>query len=479
MNYSDSNVVWIWGILIDMERSSKPNIKGRTMVLADFLTRANVLRWLRSTAQVAFGFGIFFSTFRYRFILYELRFPPIYQDYTDGLVFLSDVFLLLALLLWVGSLAVNPKRITFGPLVLSIPLGGLILASIVSALFSINPVISAYHVLRLIALSGLYLYVVNEIRTLRTVIWAIAGSVFIQASVGVAQVLRQHSLGLILMGELELDPAWSGVSIVWAEGIRSLRAYGLSDHPNILGGCLAFALLLLMSWLITRDSPVRMLIAGVFISGVVALFLTFSRAAWLGFIVGLLLMAWLLIRTQRREIILNGAYLMLACLVVLTPFILRNAKMLGVRLNMGDSFQEVGYETRSLVERAALNTAANEIFARNAVTGVGIGTFPLALRESNPDFEFFFQPPHNTLLNAAAETGIFGALFYFLALVGPWIATIWNRRRLRFTTDMIGVLAAMATIIVVGFFDYYTWLLAPGRTWAWLVWGLWASFYHD
>jgi len=56
-------------------------------------------------------------------------------------------------------------------------------------------------------------------------------------------VIHQGDLGLQLLGEYRLDPAWEGVSIVWMEGLRTLRAYGLSDHPNILGGSLAFALI--------------------------------------------------------------------------------------------------------------------------------------------------------------------------------------------------------------------------------------------
>jgi len=35
----------------------------------------------------------------------------------------------------------------------------------------------------------------------------------------------------------------------------------------------------------------------------------------------------------------------------------------------------------------------------------------------------------------------------------------------------------LLAIYVVGLFDYYTWVLAPGRLWQWLAWGLWASFY--
>ena len=47
------------------------------------------------------------------------------------------------------------------------------------------------------------------------------------------------------LGELVLDPRQNGVSVVATSGTeRLLRAYGLTDHPNILGGLLVFGLLL-------------------------------------------------------------------------------------------------------------------------------------------------------------------------------------------------------------------------------------------
>ncbi|MEW5961398.1 MAG: hypothetical protein AB1801_27075, partial [Chloroflexota bacterium] len=77
------------------------------------------------------------------------------------------------------------------------------------------------------------------------------------------------------------------------------------------------------------------------------------------------------------------------------------------------------------------------------------------------------------------ETGLFGALFYFIALVAPWTALWFNRSRLKFSADLLVVSGVLAAVTIVGFFDYYTWLLGPGRLWQWLVWGLWGSIYQN
>ena len=66
------------------------------------------------------------------------------------------------------------------------------------------------------------------------------------------------------------------------EGVRWVRAYGLASHPNILGGVLAFGLLVIAS--AQGDGRwTRLIRMAVFGLGVAGLFLTFSRAAWIAF----------------------------------------------------------------------------------------------------------------------------------------------------------------------------------------------------
>lgn len=438
---------------------------------------------VRRLAGGSFAAAIFFAPFRYRWLLFEHAIPPVYSDYTDGLVFLSDIFLVALLALWLLSLALRPRRLSVGPLWLAIPLSGLALVSALSAVFSVLPSLSFYHLARLMIYAGLYLYIVNEVRGPRSLLPALAAGAAVQAAVGVGQWLAQADLGLQRLGEYELDPAWNGVSIVWAEAGRSLRAYGLSDHPNILGGLLVFSLVLLLAWYIAADrhpasSANRTLAAGVFALGLAGLFLTFSRSAWLGLIAAAGFMAALLVWKRRWTALLDGAALLAAGLIVLTPLIWRSLPYLGVRLNAGNTFAEVPYEKSSLGERAVLNEAANAIFADNALNGVGLGTFPVALRQAQPDFGLYYQPPHMVMLEVAAETGLFGALFYGLAVTTPWLALMLRRKRLNYTPELIGAYALLLAISVVSLFDYYPWLLAPGRFWAWLAWGWWAATFQ-
>jgi hypothetical protein len=72
------------------------------------------------------------------------------------------------------------------------------------------------------------------------------------------------------------------------------------------------------------------------------------------------------------------------------------------------------------------------------------------------------------------ETGFFGATFYFLLMILPWLALL-RRRDLWTNPQLIGAAGMLLAVTVVGFFDYYTWLTTPGRIWQWLAWGMFAA----
>jgi len=432
----------------------------------------------RYLTLLCLGLTIILIPFRSRVATLARPVPPIYKDYTDFVLYYSDVFLIATLVFWVVSLALKPRRLRFGPLFLSLPVAAITFFGILSVFSSADPPLSLYHSIRLLLLDGLYLFVVNEIRSLKLIFLPVGIQVFIQAAVGVAQSLKQASVGLQALGEYELDPAWSGVSIVGSEGARFLRAYGLSDHPNILGGCLAFGLLLISIWYLKSERGT--LIAALFILGALGLLLTFSRAAWLALVSGSLLAAVLSFKAQGRQVVRKWAVLAGAALIVILPFLWYHAGHIGLRLNRDSSFTQSSSESRALDERALLNRAGNQIFSREPLTGVGLGAFPQVLKQERPEWPFDYQPVHFVLLDAAAEIGLFGALAYALAIVTPWIAlglALFRRARLSVSPSLIAVTGLLFAVTSVGFFDYYTWLLAPGRLWAWLTWGLWGALY--
>jgi O-antigen ligase len=169
---------------------------------------------------------------------------------------------------------------------------------------------------------------------------------------------------------------------------------------------------------------------------------------------------------------------MIAGLIAALPFAWSNADYLGVRLNVNNSFVTVAAEDQALGERTILNSLARGMILDRPM-GVGLGAFPIALREREPAYPFNYQPPHHVLLEAASELGVIGGGLYFVMIVAPWIALIINRRRLIASPALIGLSGLVLAVSVIGVFDYYTWLSVPGRLWLWLIWGLWGAMYQS
>jgi len=299
-------------------------------------------------AKFAFFATIVLAPVRWRVTLLERPNGTVYGDYTDFLLFIPDIALIVTLLAWGGSIMWTRVPIKLGPVYVWFPLAGLTLAGLVSALPSVDRALSLYHAVRFILLFLFYLYTVNEGITILSVGLVVALQGLIQAGVAIGQSVLQRSIGLQPIGEYLLDPGWSGVSIVSDGATRFLRAYGLSDHPNILGGCLAFGLIVLLVLYFVQAGRGRALIGVTFALMALALLLTFSRAAWLAFAAGAGLVVVLEAKAGRggnlKSVIPPGVVASL----LLVPFIVANWNYFGARLNVGQSFEGIRAEAQSM-----------------------------------------------------------------------------------------------------------------------------------
>jgi O-antigen ligase len=430
---------------------------------------------MRALARWSLFGMIVVSPFRARYELIA-RDAPLYSDYVDILVVAADAFLAAVLVFWVFALALQPRRLWFGPHLVLWPVVGLLIAVCLSVPLSIDSTLAGSNALRTVLATLLALYVINEVGSLREVVPAIAVMVVIQAVLGIAQVIEQQSLGLAVLGEKVLHPDLPGSSIIWApDEPRLLRAYGLTDHPNVFGGVLACSLALIATGLSRSRTIWTALLTVVFALGAVALLVTFSRAAILAFIVGVALVFLLLFYRRAWEHLGLWLAACVAAAVIGAAFIAPYAPYLSARVNPSAQ-PEGSNERRSLDERSALADKTNEIFLENPVLGVGAGVTPVAMLEEFPDFKYNYQPAHFVLLDVAAETGVLGAVFYSLLVLTPFALLIWRRRQL--TPELIGASGALLALHVLGLFDYYTWLFPAGRILFWLVLALWVVAYR-
>lgn len=445
--------------------------------------------WLTRAGQLALAALLFSSPWMIQWVDIHRRVSSIFAGYSDFYLYPSDIFLVLTVVLGLAGAQLG-GRLRFGPWYLTLPLAALVALSWIGVPFGVDPALTFYHSVRFLLLFGLYLVLVN----LPVPAWLVAAplglAVLVQSVVAILQFTRQSSLGLGLVGELTLNPADTGASILRYDNVRILRAYGLTDHPNLLGGFLAFALILLIGYYLrsadNRSSSnarsigrLRYVYLIPIASGVVALFYSFSRAAELAFLVGLILMAVAVLWARPAPVPLRE--LAIVGLVLVVPVIvpiLNNQRLIAQRAGQGNSFEDNVGEVRSLLERDELISSANRIFYQRQFLGVGNGALALAEYSLDKDFPkstYYYQPAHVVILDAAAELGLFGGFAWGWLMLAPLVVMRVRRRLLSSDPWAAAVAASLLALLIIGFFDYYPWFWASGRLWQWTAFGLFAA----
>ena len=434
---------------------------------------------------------------RHRVLLHSPD-EAVFYEFHDIIFYTNDLIWLGVLGAWLlsavlGTIGGRPRRLRAGPPLLAVGLAALVLLALASLVTSVSSRYTAYALLRLAMLAGLYLAVLD----LRPSPWAtgaaISGGIALEAAIALPQFALGHWLGLKRLGESPFQPDWPGTAVVFLGGQRWSRAYGWTQHPNMLGGCLMFFLLLLVGYYLVmaadlfpgnpgrRTKIVAEAVAlGAIGMGLATLFVSYSRSAWLGTVAGsavIVMLSRVGRRTatpDRRALVALGGVASL-CVAV---FVATNWSALAGRAGLTVQ----GTEIRSVEERVSLAGGALALIAQRPWLGVGLGNFSTALyrmaRDSVSAYPIY-QPVHNVLLLAAAELGVAGATVWAWLLLAPWIQ-LWVRRNdLRDTRGLAlrlaGPSAALAALGIVSFFDYYVWTSHQGHLMMWLAWGLWAG----
>jgi len=130
----------------------------------------------------------------------------------------------------------------WGPIGLTLPLLGITILGILSLEADLTRR-TLTHAGALALFWFIYLFVLNERPSLTPPLLIIT---FVQGTVAIAQFALQRDLGLLALGELPLNPAFEGITVLYARNQPWLRAYGLTAHPNLLGAILAMLLLWLL-----------------------------------------------------------------------------------------------------------------------------------------------------------------------------------------------------------------------------------------
>ena len=377
--------------------------------------------------------------------------------------YLSD--LPLAMLLVLSLIADVPWR--RGPLLVTGALAIICVLAFVSIPQSVSPPFTFYIAVRWLLAFYVYVWFVQPVAPASQVAAVFAAGMGIHALVGVAQVIIQGPVGL--PGELALVPQADDASMLAISGVRWLRAYGLAFHPNVLGGFLAVALLLLIPWL------ERLPAVGLWWLLWSGLLLTFSRAAWLAVALALpvALIAYFVKRRQAGTslaIAAGGALIVFAAAIFLMPeqFTTRLSPLLSLFPRSGAPVPVAEPEAFSISERVELTDVGWEIIGQRPWRGVGAGNFPLAMPRLRPLMRA--QSVHNIPLLLASEVGLLGGALWLMMgfVVIARLILHWRKA----SPWLLSAICAWGAVAFIAFFDSYLWSLNSGLLLTAMVLGL-------
>jgi len=428
------------------------------------ITRLRLIQIFATLRQVGWATSLIFISLSWVWVIQPGTTPGIYFTYQSVLLYASDALAGLTLLAWGVERWLRREPLGFGPRPILYVGLTLFAACVVSSVLAYDRALAFAFVAHLILLAGWYVLCINDPPSASTLGWTVAGAVLFQSGIGLLQVAAQQTWSTSLPWPGALTAQTPGASVVVnAAGTRWLRAYGTMPHPNILGGTLIVYLAGVLERFLHTG---RRWWLGVLALGLLTLWLTFSRAAWLG--AGVLLLGGLfflprMYRSRLRAVVFASLAVGAIVMLPLLSFLWERTLLSG---------QAVYVEQRSLDIRAGLARASTDMILTHPWAGVGAGNFvKYANREASPDLPA--ESVHNVFLLITSETGLLGGLAYLagLALVAAYL---WQHRR---TANMSKYLWALAVggVIVSGLFDHFWWSLPPLRMlWVTAI-GLWAK----
>ena len=300
------------------------------------------------------------------------------------------------------------------------------------------------HFAEILIAIGLFFVVLNTIRTpaqLRQVLQATALAGTFEAAIGIFLYVIPPAWSIRLLSALGRFNYPTGAGVLrYIEDNPELpmRAIGTSVDPNVLGGLMVLIGGLLVPQLFARRPLFRRWIsAGMLLLVVTCLYLTYSRAALLGFAAASLLVAVLRYRKLLILLVLAG----------LLFFLLPQTQDYVTRLIEGLQAQDRATQMRLGEYKDALI-----LISRYPWFGVGFA--------GTPDIDTYLGVSSAYLL-MAEQMGLVGVGVFLLFLVRLYLAVWRGWRRVRAHQNeeleplMLGAWAGLSGALVAGVLDHY------------------------
>ncbi|MEK7124041.1 MAG: O-antigen ligase family protein [Patescibacteria group bacterium] len=214
-------------------------------------------------------------------------------------------------------------------------------------------------------------------------------------------------------GQVVSNPSW----FADIGGETYFRAISFFPDPHIFAFYLALALPFIAASLLGGvAAKLNKITLMALICGTAALFLTFSRGAYLGFSAALIFILFESLASKRRKKITAVGLAVLIVSIIL--------------LNFNNPISQRFYATFNLTEgsntqRIAIWKEAFGFFKQNPLFGIGIGNY--ALEKNILSGERDPSNAHNLYLDIAAETGILGLAAWLILIFGSLYRLMKNK----------------------------------------------------
>lgn len=383
-----------------------------------------------------------------------------FNPFTSFFIYLGDFLFLFALIFWAISIYIHEykEKITYGNPIIFLLFFLFLIAAEISVLFAYDQFLAFSLVIRFFEFLLLYLFLINRVIKLNTIINLFLITVTAQAVIAIFQYIYQHSIGLGFLGESNISPDIDGVAKIDADQEKIIRPYGTLPHPNILAGYLLTGIILAFYKL---KSKVH-LILPVLIILTIAFVLAFSRGAFLAILIAAL------IYYSIKDTKLSFKYILLIAVGLFFVIVL---------FNLEQTFfsRLIFTDASSLNERVMYFNISKYMMYLNPF-GVGIGNFTIAL----PDYTSLklapweFQPVHNAFMLVMNEIGLHGAII-FVGIFGTFAVNLFLKMKKSLKSEKIlGALliSALVSLFVVGLFDHYLFSLYHGLALLFLLFGI-------
>ena len=433
-----------------------------------------MIMYLIKIEKWLFYLSLFFIPFETRIIF--TQWGKEFIEWNSASLYLTDFLLLAVIFLWLNRIFKKKSKIRIQKT--EIALFAFLGISGLSLLKAQNFGLGIYQLIKLFEFGALFLYTKNNIGELFNIekifqIFVFGG--IAQAAVAIGQFIRQKSFGLGFLDESPISPSISGVAKIVVGGVKLIRPYGLTPHPNVLATFLLIAIFCALALFTWRNRDYQWS-AAVFYSLAIAfltfaLFITFSRSV---IIVGLIAifgwLGYLASSSKHKWFISNTIIIFAACCLLITVFLW---PFLSSRFDVEAGLADQSFNLRVFYSKVALG-----FLRQNPLLGLGLGNFVWAFQDAYHLAEqWMYQPVHNIYLLIASETGIFGLAAFLIFIFLTIRAGIKNLLDSGNNKIIISCfLSFVFCCLIIGLFDHFFWTLQQGQLMLWMALGILASF---